>query len=289
MAPSLLLCTDLDRTLLPNGAAPESPQARRLFTELVSHAEIRLAFVTGRDRERVEHAIELYGLPLPDYVIGDVGTTIYELADGPKWSRIEMWDEQIGHDWADVSREELGGLLANIGELRLQEASKQNRFKLSYYTPLSASTNELIARIDAKLSRIGIRYAVVCSVDEPGGVGLLDILPGSATKRHAIEFLMNETGFNLSQTVFCGDSGNDLSVLASEIPGVLVANASPAVRRQAIELARQMNCLDALYIAKGSFLGLNGNYAAGILEGVVHYYPDALEWISAAAQEVSES
>ena len=27
----LLLCTDLDRTLLPNGTAPESPRARALF------------------------------------------------------------------------------------------------------------------------------------------------------------------------------------------------------------------------------------------------------------------
>ena len=289
MAHRLLLCTDLDRTLLPNGPEPESPRARRLFRALASRPEVCLAFVTGRDRTRVEQAIDDYELPVPDCVIADVGTSIYAIADGGEWSMNERWHEQIGRDWADIGRDVLERRLADIAELRLQEPSKQNRFKLSYYVPLATEVTELLGHVESRLRRIGVRYAAVHSVDEPRGVGLLDILPGSATKRHAIDFLMHEAGFDSSETVFCGDSGNDLIVLASEIPCVLVANASPEVRRQAIDLARAGNCLDALYIARGSFLDLNGNYAAGILEGVAHFCPDAIGWISAALNEETQT
>ena len=34
----------------------------------------------------------------------------------------------------------------------------------------------------------------------------------------------------------------------------------------------------SLYIARGDYLGMNGNYSAGILEGVAHYMPDAEKW-----------
>ena len=36
MSAHLLLCTDLDRTLLPNGEQPESPPARALFARPAS-------------------------------------------------------------------------------------------------------------------------------------------------------------------------------------------------------------------------------------------------------------
>ena len=79
MPKHILICTDLDRTLLPNGRQPESPGARDHFARLVAHPEVTLAYVSGRHRELVEDAIRDYRLPLPDWVIGDVGTTIYQV------------------------------------------------------------------------------------------------------------------------------------------------------------------------------------------------------------------
>jgi hypothetical protein len=35
----------------------------------------------------------------------------------------------------------------------------------------------------------------------------------------------------------------------------------------------------AFYQAQGGFLGMNGNYSAGILEGIAHYHPDTLPWM----------
>ena len=45
---SILICTDLDRTLLPNGNQPESPDARRRFACFAAREEVRLAYVTVR-------------------------------------------------------------------------------------------------------------------------------------------------------------------------------------------------------------------------------------------------
>ena len=77
--------------------------------------------------------------------------------------------------------------------------------------------------------------------------------------------------------VFCGDSGNDIEVLVSPIRAVLVANAQPQVREEAVRLAAAGGHSDRLYIANGGFLGMNGNYSAGILEGIEHFHPDYLQ------------
>jgi len=93
--------------------------------------------------------------------------------------------------------------------------------------------------------------------------------------------------FSYSDTVFCGDSGNDIEVLSSPIPAVLVANSQPDVRQLAHRLAKASGHPDRLYIALGGFMGMNGNYSAGILEGVAHFHPEATGWMgfSTAGQE----
>ena len=111
------------------------------------------------------------------------------------------------------------------------------------------------------------------SIDEPAGIGLLDVLPGNASKLHAVDFLRQQLGFTLDEVLFAGDSGNDLAVLASAIPAVLVANAAPEVKDTAQKQAQDNGHASALYLASGRNSGMNGNYAAGILEGVWHFAP----------------
>ncbi|MEW8195992.1 MAG: haloacid dehalogenase, partial [Candidatus Thiodiazotropha sp.] len=61
-------------------------------------------------------------------------------------------------------------------------------------------------------------------------------------------------------------------VLISPIPAVLVANAQPEVRQKAQQLVDENGNGDSLYMAKGGFMAMNGNYSAGILEGAAHYH-----------------
>jgi hypothetical protein len=80
--------------------------------------------------------------------------------------------------------------------------------------------------------------------------------------------------------VFAGDSGNDLDVLASRVPSVLVANASDEVKARACALAEDDGTSDFLYLAGRGVFGMNGNYAAGVLEGLTHFLPETAGWIS---------
>jgi sucrose-6-phosphatase len=59
------------------------------------------------------------------------------------------------------------------------------------------------------------------------------------------------------------------------LPAVLVANAHADVATQAMEAATQNGTTKRLYLAQGGYLGMNGNYSAGILEGIRHFHADA--------------
>jgi phosphoserine phosphatase len=123
------------------------------------------------------------------------------------------------------------------------------------------------------LQSCSVRARQVWSVDEPRATGLLDILPLAASKYHAVERLQQRLGFSNENTVFSGDSGNDIEVLVSPVPAVLVANGEPAVKEQALREAAANGHVERLYIASGGFDGMNGNYSAGILEGIAHFHP----------------
>ncbi|MGR8934965.1 MAG: HAD-IIB family hydrolase [Gammaproteobacteria bacterium] len=278
MTDRILICTDLDRTLLPNGSQTESSQARAYFARLAARQEVTLAYVSGRHRALVEDAVREYRLPLPDWVVGDVGTTIYCIRNGI-WQHWDAWEADIAADWRGLQSNALRPLFADLASLRLQEEVKQNRHKLSFYVPLQSDVNALQREMAKRLEANKLAASLIYSVDETAATGLLDVLPARATKLHAVEFLMREQGFDYGDTVFAGDSGNDLPVLASRIPSVLVANAAAEVAEQAQALARQYGTSAALYLAQGGFLGMNGNYSAGILEGVAHFLPDTRLWM----------
>lgn len=276
MIESLLLCTDLDRTLLPNGEQDESPQAREYFRAFTAHPEVSLAYVSGRHKQLVLDAISEFAIPEPDYVIGDVGTTLYTIENGI-WQPWQAWQNEIAPDWAGYSHDTLASLFSDLQALTPQEETKQNTFKLSYYAPQETDRDALLATMHARLRHQGIHASLVWSIDDNAHVGLLDVLPAGATKVHAIEFLMQQKGLNRERVVYAGDSGNDLPVLVSGIQSVLVANARSDVRDEALRLAERNNNGDTLYLARGNFLNMNGNYSAGILEGVQHFIPEAAQ------------
>ena len=288
MKNNILLCSDMDRTILPNGDQDESSQVRSVLRLLVERPEIQLAYVSGRDKQLIQKAIEKYDLPIPNYAIGDVGTTIYELI-GSNWNPWGDWFDEIAKDWNELDREDLSVFLKEFDDLTLQEPEKQNRFKLSYYTDESVDSRQLVDQIKQQLSSKKLRCRVIWSVDEQRGMGLVDVLPQRASKLHAIRYLMDQKGYLKSRVVFCGDSGNDLDVLTSDIQAVLVKNASDEVRREALESVVKNGRAETLYVAQGNFMGMNGNYTAGVLEGLAHFEPDVYPWIEAAVSRLGIS
>ncbi len=288
MTETLLLCTDLDRTLLPNGAQPESSRARQIFCRFVSQFNVSLVYVTGRDKHLVQQAMLDYQLPQPDFIISDVGTNIYDLRSGD-WQAWPEWQKEIAQDWQGRTHQQLKALLRDIDALRLQEDAKQNTFKLSYYVALDVENEVLHRTIEARLLENEVMASLIWSIDEAENVGLLDILPRRATKLHAVEFLQKNLAIAPLQTLFAGDSGNDLPVLVSHIPAVLVNNAMDSVKQQAVTEAERQGNSPFLYLAQGGYLQMNGNYSAGILEGIGHYHPDLKQQMVAMAMDETET
>ncbi len=287
-AQKILLCTDLDRTIIPNGIQKESPLARPLLRRLARCPNIYLAYVSGRDQKLILDAIAEFHLPVPNYAIGDVGTTLYRIING-NWQLSDDWSAEIGQDWKRLDREELTWLLEDIKEIQLQEPGKQNRYKLSYYTDQNVNYQTLAMNIRGRLAKPGVRVSIIWSVDEIGEIGLLDIIPARANKLQAIRFLMQQEQFPEECTVFAGDSGNDLDVLTSGLQSILVKNAMDEVRKEAIETLSLNHMTHRLYLPKGNFYGMNGNYAAGVIEGLAHYISETNEQIAKAVEKIKRA
>lgn len=270
--PKLLLCTDMDRTVIPNGSEPEHPEARKRFKQFCANAGVNLVYVTGRHIALVQHAIDHYDLPTPQYVISDVGTKMYQ-RDNEQWSEMTEWATEIDKDWKGYTAFDIKQFFNPVSELVLQESSKQNTHKLSYYLPLYVDNEEVIRRMEAVLADIDIEVSLIWSLDEPNNTGLIDVLPRHATKLHAIEFLQKKLDYSLEEVIFAGDSGNDLPVLASQINAVLVDNASSDMKAEARQLVLKNGHVETLYIANSNHLAMNGHYSAGVLEGIWHYAP----------------
>lgn len=268
----LLLCTDMDRTVIPNGMQAEHEMARKCFSAFCQHPQVVLVYVTGRHLDLVKQAIHTYCLPTPDYLITDVGTRIYQ-RDNQDWKKMPAWEAEIDKDWKGQSAQQLKALFGGLAELRMQEQSKQNEHKLSYYVSLHSGQQKLLSEMHRRLDQEGVKASLVWSVDEPKGIGLLDVLPLNATKLHAIEFLREQLNYLTGEVIFAGDSGNDLAVMGSEFFSVLVANSAKEVKEEALSLAARNGNANTLHIATGRGNNLNGNYTAGVLEGVAHFFP----------------
>jgi len=277
---TILLCSDLDRTLIPNGTVKESLQARERFARLASHTDMELAYVSGRDRGLVQAAIDQYALPVPSAAICDVGATLYHVR-GSTWERDRAWEEEIGRDWKGYDHIGITRLLADVQPKKfwLQPVEKQSRYKISYFADTTMDIDLLRKRISDTLDQKKIPANIICSVDEAENLNLVDILPPSANKLLAIRFLIQQQGMDEKHVVFAGDSGNDLDVLTSGIQSILVGNAADDVRKAAIDrLAGKGLSEERLYLARGDFDGMNGNYAAGVLEGIAHFFPETSAW-----------
>ncbi|MEN8248352.1 MAG: HAD-IIB family hydrolase [Bacteroidota bacterium] len=262
-----ILATDLDRTLLPNGKWKPDEEAIELFNKLTKEQGVTVVYVTGRNLDLTEKAIKEFNVRPPDYLCGDVGTTIRKYENGD-WHFENGWVEHVERKSPGWDAEEIRDKVADIDGIREQEAEHQNRFKQSYYVDHQRKDQileEINKRIKGKYDEV-----IVYSFDSQDGKGLIDFLPASATKQTALEYVAEEHDVPKTEVVFCGDSGNDIFPLTAGFSGVLVKNADEQLVENVKE-AMARNPELKVYFAKGDFKGLSGYYTSGVLEGAYHY------------------
>lgn len=262
-----ILATDLDRTLLPNGHWEADPGAIDLFNALTQAQGVTVVYVTGRNLALAEQAIGEFGIRRPDFLIGDVGTSIRR-REQDDWALDEGWIAQVKRASPRWDAASARSAVAGIDGLKEQEAEHLSPFKQSYYVDHARKAQileQVHAAVEGRFDEV-----IVYSFDSQSGQGLLDFLPDSATKQTALEYLAEELGCAKESVVFCGDSGNDIFPLTAGFSGVLVRNADEQLVAKVREAMAENPALE-VYFAKGNFKGLNGYYTSGVIEGAYHY------------------
>ena len=251
----------------PTRLAWQGMVAIDLFNRVTREHGVPVVYVTGRNLALTEGAVDEFGVRPPDILIGDVGTSIRHYEDGA-WRFDDGWIAHVQRVSPRWDAAAIKQAVADIDGLREQEPEHQNPFKQSYYAN-AGRKDAILADID---DRVAGHYdeVIVYSYDSLDDKGLIDFLPNSATKQTALEYVADRAGAAREDVVFCGDSGNDILPLTAGFRGVLVRNADEQLVGN-VRKAMADNPELKVYFAQGGFMGLNGYYTSGVLEGADHY------------------
>ncbi len=257
-----VLATDLDGTLIPlpgdekNRTDLETIKAKRISFSF------RLVYATGRHLESVKAAIEHYGLPVPDWMVCDVGTSIYRKR-GDSFEPFEPYITHLIERTSGLDRAVVESLLREVDGLEMQVPAHQGRFKISYESDLSV-LRRLVGEIDRRMDAGGIPYACLGSVDPFRDRGLLDVLPRAVSKAYALIWLATHADFSPDAVIYAGDSGNDLDALVSGFRAIVVANGTPGLAER---VTREM---EARALPGRVYLS-DKRATSGVLDGCRHF------------------
>ena len=258
-----VLATDLDGTLIPLDDAPHNQSDLVALSQELTAVNATLVFSTGRHLASVMEAMRLHELPLPSWIICDVGTSIYQCAAATV-DLAEEYQRTLARIVEDMPLIELQRRLdpfVQSGSLQLQESEKQGQFKLSYYARTSAAEcARTVNEIRELLAEWGAPYSMIDSVDPFNGDGLIDLLPRNVSKAFALRWLAAHQQWPEQEVVFAGDSGNDLAALTAGFLAIVVGNAHREVAAAAESAHEAAGWSQRLYLAEQSA-------TSGVLEG----------------------
>lgn len=249
-----VLATDLDGTLIPlDGSQHNVSDLATLAAQLRAN-NVKLVFVTGRHFDSVADAINQHRLPKPDWIICDVGTTIYERRavdefGDDQFIQLHAYGEHLASVTSELSIDALRSRLTAVDRLRAQEPEKQGPYKLSYYAD-AEELNELQATINKALDEWGAPYSIIHSVDPFNGDGLIDLLPRGVSKAYALNWWSQHVDLAHEAIVYAGDSGNDLAAFTAGYRTIVVGNADRALSEQVRDSHRRAGWRDRLFIAE---------------------------------------
>ena len=235
-----VLATDLDGTFLGGDASDR----QRLYDWIEAHrTSVGLVFVSGRDPEFIHQLCGSGDVPWPEYVIGDVGTTIAEVTEDRAIAPIATLEQQIADQWqdsGDLIRETLDGAAG----LSLQPT--EFRYRVSYDYDPATFEPETKARVEA------MGFDVLISDNR-----FFDVLPRGVSKGPSLLRLLDHLRVPNGRVLAAGDTLNDLSMLVAGTAAVAVGGSEPSLLDV---LPDQPN----IHRAKG--VG-----TAGIFEAIAHF------------------
>lgn len=231
------LATDLDGTFLGGTA-----DARAVLYDWIeaNRFTVGLIFVTGRDPDFILGMCREEGLPWPEYVVGDVGTTIARVTPNGQIEPIPELERDIAARWNDrnaLVRE----VLDDHPGLTLQPTDF--RYRVSYDLHAEAFDDTACAKVEA----LGLDWLISAN-------RFFDVLPRGVSKGPSIRLLVQHLGIAEGRVLVAGDTLNDLSMLNCGLPAVAVGNSERALLDQLSDDAR-------IYRARA-------HGAAGILEAI---------------------
>ncbi len=207
----MVLATDLDGTFL--GGTEEDRKEFYAWIE-TNRDQVGLIFVTGRDPRFITQEVRK-GLPAPDYVIGDVGTTIAAFDIDGHVAPIDELEADIADAWGASSMTVPSALRQIKG---LKEQSSGFRYRMSYDMDPE--------RFDPKALDIVADLGLDALTSDNR---FFDVLPKGVSKGPSLLRLLAYLGVDNNKTLVAGDTLNDLSMLDLGLPAVAVGGSEPAL------------------------------------------------------------
>ncbi|WP_375261119.1 HAD-IIB family hydrolase [Palleronia sp.] len=230
-----VLATDLDGTFL--GGSEEDRQTLYNWIE-ANRQTIGLIFVTGRDPKFIAELCDS-GVPWPEYVVGDVGTTIAQVKN-KSLEPIPALESAIAETWNNAG-DRVRNALDGAPGLTLQPTDF--RYRVSYDMDPDMFDRSIIDKVE----EMGFDWIASASK-------YFDVLPKGISKGPSLKKLASHLGVPPNAVLAAGDTLNDLSMLECGLPAVAVGGSEDA-------LVERVRPLSHVYIAEA--IG-----AAGILEAV---------------------
>lgn len=240
---NLVLATDLDGTFL---GGSDSDKIELYDWVNAQRDRVLLVFVTGRALESTEELLADSTIPTPDYVIGDVGSSV---AKSPELCRIPEVEEKVRRGWPGDRA--VRKTFDSIVGLRPQSVPQSGR--ASYFLESNSAEHQ-----SRNLARAMGLQVVVSKESE-----YLDILPGDGGKGNALLCLLSHLDETGQDILVCGDTLNDAALYSTGLSGVVVGGAE----RELIAATRAMS---TVYHA-------TRHGAGGIAEALTHFYGEKIQ------------
>ncbi|MCB9664326.1 MAG: HAD hydrolase family protein [Alphaproteobacteria bacterium] len=207
-----VLATDLDGTFLGGSDHDRAELYARFRGERPGW---RLVFVTGRDLPFVQGLVETGLVPAPDFVIGDVGTTVVDAGFAP----VDAVQDAIASLWGARSAEVMA-MLADEPGLRLQPGDWLGRRRVSYYYEPAQLRDSTLRKVE----EAGLDWVTSADV-------FFDVLPPGVSKGPTLRRLVEHQGWDAGRVLAAGDTLNDRTLLLEGFPAVAVGNSEDELQR----------------------------------------------------------